>query len=387
MSRPRYVVAVGLVVALAGFLFYTHSLPEYQPPPDPAAQNGGVPSAAKTSAAPTITNAKSPMNGSASKTGGTGPAEPRPVADGAAFTHSEQCVGCHKAIYDEWKADQHSTAWTEEIFQTFTEDYKRAECLGCHAPEPLLDVGIHTNEPKLRESHRADGVGCLTCHMQDGKSHGTLGSGAPCGGILEPKLKSSQACYHCHSTHNLFKEYLASDAYKKGITCQDCHMKEVERPVAADGPKRKTRMHTFHSGGHDPEGLKKALEVGLKVEGRTLTVTVTNVGAGHGVPGEINNRQIALEISVLTMRKEIVDGKEVEMPEEVLARRPIFEAPPRFMRDKIPSKQVFPGEPRVMTFELPIDHGIVETKMLYRLDKQTVLWDEAFLLGTKSLKF
>ncbi|MCK6474606.1 MAG: hypothetical protein L6R28_23045 [Planctomycetes bacterium] len=378
MSRLRFVVAAGVVGALAAFLLYTYSLPEYQPPADPAS---------KTNAAPTAAEGKSPLGGPASKTGGLGPAEPRPVADRAAFTNSEQCATCHKQIYDEWKADQHSTAWTEEIFKTFTENYARAECLSCHAPVPLLDVGIDTNEPKLRESHRADGVGCLACHMKDGKSYGTLGSGAACGGILEPKLKTSQACYHCHSTHNLFKEYLASDAYKKGITCQDCHMKEVERPVAADGPKRKTRMHTFHAGGHDPEGLKKALEVDLKVEGRTLTVTVTNVGAGHGVPGEINNRQIALEISVLTTRKEIVDGKEVEMPEEVLARRPILEAPPRFMRDKIPSKQVFPGEPRVMTFELPIDHGTVETKMMYRLDKQTVLWDEAFLLGTKSLKF
>lgn len=386
MSRLRYVVAAGLVGALAGFLLYTHSLPEYQPPPDPAVQNGGSPAVIKTIPPPTPDD-KSPAPVSASKTNGTEPTKPRPAATSEAFTHSAQCAGCHKEIYDEWKADQHSTAWAEEIYQTFTENYTRAECLSCHAPEPLLDVGIETNEPKLRESHRADGVGCLACHMKNGQSHGTLGSGAACGGILEPKLKTSQACYHCHSTHNLFKEYMASDAYKKGITCQDCHMKEVERSVAADGPKRKTRVHTFHAGGHDPEGLKKALEVDLKVEGRTLTVTVTNVGAGHGVPGEINNRQIALEISVLTTRKEIVDGKEVEMPEEVLARRPIFEAPPRFMRDKIPSKQVFPGEPRVMTFELPIDHGTVETKMMYRLDKQTVLWDEAFLLGTKSLKF
>jgi nitrate/TMAO reductase-like tetraheme cytochrome c subunit len=286
-----------------------------------------------------------------------------PVATAAlrTFTESRECAECHREIYDEWLKDQHSTAWSEEKFERFTEKYTRVECLSCHAPEPMLQVGVKS-EPKLRETHRAEGVDCLSCHVKDGRTFGTLGSNAPCGGTKEQTLATAEACYHCHSAHNLYKEFLASDHYKRGMTCQDCHMEKVERAVATGGPVRKTRKHFFHAGAHDLEAVKKSLELGLAVENKELVVTITNVGAAHGVPGEVNNRVMRLELSLQA------PNKETGAMEEQRAYRETFRPPPRFMRDKIKSSQIMPGEPRVLRYPLPAESGRVEALMTFKLE-------------------
>src|SRR5687767_7948906 len=63
-------------------------------------------------------------------------------AHGRLFTHSAECAECHQEIYDEWQRDQHASAWTEEKFSRFTANFTRIECLNCHAPEPMLQVGM-----------------------------------------------------------------------------------------------------------------------------------------------------------------------------------------------------------------------------------------------------
>lgn len=354
----RAAIAFGLVLCMIAFLYVASRFSEETPAPE-------------TQPAP-VTPPLPDLSG--------GPGRAPLV-----FTSSQQCRDCHSEIYTEWLSDQHASAWTESNFQTFTENYKRVECLSCHAPQPMLQVGIE-KDPLLRDTDRTAGVDCLTCHIKDGRVHGTLGSNGACDGILEPQLKTSQACFHCHHTHNLFKEFEASPQFKQGMTCQDCHMAVVERVVSPGGPKRKTRKHFIHGGGHDPEALKKTLSLDLKVEGRTLTATVTNIGAAHGVPGEINNRIVRLEISVLVKQKELFQGKEQEIENEVRAWRRDFQPPPRMARDKIPSTQIMPGEPRVLTFELPVDHGRIEAILTYRLEA-TLLMAQGVEMGRAEIKF
>ncbi len=371
MSIIQKTISILLVALLAGFLNYTATLNENQAdvdsPKDKAPANK-PPAPDKKQTAPDP-NTKVPDL-------------EHPL------TNSAQCQACHPKIYEEWKQDQHSTAWTEEVFVTYTESYNRVECLSCHAPKPMLEIGIE-KEPVLRDktSHRGDGVGCFACHMKNGKSHGTLGSKAACGGILEPALKTSQACYHCHHTHNLFKEYLASEYPKKGVSCQDCHMKEVERAVAVGGKIRKTRRHFIHAGGHDVEALKTVLKLDLAEKDGQLTVTVTNIGAGHGVPGEINNRIVRLEISVLVPAK--VRPGEAPIPgglEEIQAFQEIFRAPPRLSRNKIPSTQILPGEPRVLTYKLNAKHGKISASLTFKIEPY-ILNSEAVPMTKKDLKF
>jgi nitrate/TMAO reductase-like tetraheme cytochrome c subunit len=277
------------------------------------------------------------------------------------FTHGAECAECHQEIYSEWQRDQHSTAWTEEKFVRFTENLTRIECLSCHAPQPMLQTGMK-QEPVLRETRREEGVSCLTCHIKEGRTVGTLGSNAVCGGTQEKRLATSEACYHCHSTHNLYKEYLASPQFKQGVSCQDCHMQQVERAVAKGGPVRKTRSHLFHGGGHDIDAIRKSLDLKVHAENGQAVITVSNVGAAHGVPGEINNRIIVLEVSLLAPNPETGDE------EELNAYRESFRAPRRFMRDKVPTTQIMPGEPRVLKYTLPAAHGRVEAALKFKLE-------------------
>jgi nitrate/TMAO reductase-like tetraheme cytochrome c subunit len=302
------------------------------------------------------------------------------------FTESLQCIECHEQIYDEWRRDEHATSWTGMAFKDFTNRYQRVECLSCHAPKPMLEVGIK-KEPQVRTGSRVDGVDCFACHMKNGKSHGTLGSKAVCGGVLEPALKTSQACYHCHAAHNLFKEYLESSQYKQGKQCQDCHMKPILRPVAEGGPVRTTRSHVIHGGGHDAEALQSVLDLHLAVAKGELVVTVRNVGAAHGVPGEINNRIVRLEVSVLICKgKEKVEDLNAEGVEEVWADEVIFQAPPRLSRNLIPSTQIMPGKPRVLKWPLGVPHGKVLAALSYKLEK-TMLNSEATPMVSKEIDF
>ena len=139
-------------------------------------------------------------------------------------------------------------------------------------------------------------------------------------------------------------------------------MQQVERAVATGGPIRKTRKHTFHGGAHDIAAMRAALDLKIHVEDGKAVVTVTNVGAAHGVPGEINNRLIVLEVSLLAKNAET--GEE----EELSAHREYFQPPRRFMRDKVPSTQIMPGEPRVLKYKLPAPHGRIEAAMKFKLE-------------------
>ena len=75
---------------------------------------------------------------------------------------------------------------------------------------------------------------------------------------------------------------------ERGFICQNCHMPEIERPVATGGPIRWGRQHLWR-GGHDPEMVKRA--VGIKVvaepaepkPGDKVQVTLTLINAGQGI--------------------------------------------------------------------------------------------------------
>jgi nitrate/TMAO reductase-like tetraheme cytochrome c subunit len=303
-----------------------------------------------------------------------------PPASRAQFAQSLECRSCHAAVYDEWRQDEHATAWTEDLFRVFTADYRQVECLPCHAPAPMLETGIEKT-PQLRNEARPDGVGCPACHVRDHRACGPRGSTAPCGGAAEPALKTSRACFHCHSAHDLFKEYESSEQARQGMICQDCHMPKRRLQDAEGGPARDGRSHRFIWGGHDPEGLRRALKLDLAVQASELTVTITNVGAAHGVPGEINNRVVCLEVSVLA------PGGGAEAPEEeVLARRETLRAPKRLARGLVPTTQVLPGQPRVYAYRLPVSHGRVSASLTYKL-QDSLLDSQAVPMTGAELRF
>ncbi len=56
------------------------------------------------------------------------------------FTTNEDCEPCHREIFEEWFEDQHSQAWFNEPL--LEQNPKLTECNNCHAPQPILVVGI-----------------------------------------------------------------------------------------------------------------------------------------------------------------------------------------------------------------------------------------------------
>ena len=156
-------------------------------------------------------------------------------------------------------------------------------------------------------------------------------------------------------------------------------MEQVTRPVAEGQAARKTRRHLFHGGGHDSGALKQALKLELAVKEKELVVTVSNVGAAHGVPGEISNRVVTLIVSIGT------GPAGGAISDEVRAYREIFRAPPRLARDKIPSTQIMPGAPLVLRYPLPIEHGLVEASLSYKLEFSEL--GEGESMAQKALSF
>jgi hypothetical protein len=51
---------------------------------------------------------------------------------------------------------------------------------------------------------------------------------------------------------------------ERGFICQSCHMPAVDRPVADNGPIRRGRRHLWR-GGHDPDMVKRAAAIQVKV--------------------------------------------------------------------------------------------------------------------------
>ncbi|GMR08617.1 MAG: hypothetical protein BMS9Abin26_1623 [Gammaproteobacteria bacterium] len=124
---------------------------------------------------------------------------------------AEECGGCHKAFYDEWRTTIHSQAWTDPYFQA---DWKfedeRDACRLCHTPldrqQPQKVLGyrdkdkwdpILEDNPDFDPKLQHEGVTCAACHYRDGKIVGVLGNtNAP---HPVKKLEDpNQVCVRCH---------------------------------------------------------------------------------------------------------------------------------------------------------------------------------------------
>ena len=117
---------------------------------------------------------------------------------GTQFPHSNACAECHVDIYSEWEHSPHAAAFASEQFTRATDNYRFKECLGCHAPEPVLTAG----EPAAAESDRETGVACVACHLDQGAMVGPIeptGIAKPHPIRVDPVLfEDGNLCGRCH---------------------------------------------------------------------------------------------------------------------------------------------------------------------------------------------
>lgn len=255
------------------------------------------------------------------------------LPEGLSSLKAESCGACHPDIYNEWKTSIHSQAYNDPFFQAYwTKDKHIWVCLNCHTPlenqQPTLikdiprdrvERAVQEPNPHYDQDYQQEGVTCAACHVRDGVILGPFDDAkAPHPTKYDSTFRTPELCQRCHSVvggpaqfYNggpcgTYPEF--EDGYwrkERGYICQSCHMPEVERPIAIGGPVRKGRQHLWR-GGHDPEMVKRAIDVKVVTEpaepkpGDTIRVmlTLVNAGAGHKLPTGDPDRHFTVEFAV-----------------------------------------------------------------------------------------
>ncbi len=254
---------------------------------------------------------------------------------------AESCGTCHREIYDEWKTSIHAHAYEDPFFQAYWKKDKNIwVCLNCHTPlenqQPTLikeiprgrvEKAVQEPNPHYDAEYQKESITCAVCHVRDGVIYGPFeDSAAPHPTKFDPNFRTAQVCYRCHNVvsgpaqfYNVgpcgtYAEYEGKFfMQERGFICQSCHMPEIDRPVATDGPIRRGRQHLW-AGGHDPDMIKRAVAVQIKADPPhpkpgdqvTFTLTLINAGAGHKIPTGDPDRHFTIEFLVEDRAKRVV---------------------------------------------------------------------------------
>lgn len=254
---------------------------------------------------------------------------------------AESCGTCHREIYDEWKASIHAHAFADPFFQAYWKKDKNIwVCLNCHTPlenqQPTLikeiprgrvEKAIQEPNPHYDAEYQKEAITCAACHVRDGIIYGPFeDSAAPHPTKFDPNFRTTQICYRCHNVVSgpaqfynagpcgTYAEYEGKFFMReRGFICQSCHMPEIDRPVATNGPIRRGRQHLWR-GGHDPDMIKRAVAVQIKADPShpksgdqvTFTLTLINAGAGHKIPTGDPDRHFTIEFLVEDRAKQVV---------------------------------------------------------------------------------
>lgn len=263
------------------------------------------------------------------------------------FGDPDLCGTCHVEIFRQWSASMHRTytnpafVWANGQAAKDTKGETKDFCIECHTP-----IGAVTGENGLISANGLSalakkGVSCDFCHTIDRVNPDWPGNASfhvspgrvkrgPYKDSVAPKHKTAYSKLHteaefCGMCHNLshptsgiplentYTEWKNSSYAKKGVVCQDCHMPPKPGRAATRGPKRdKVFAHTFVGANYRfaeknlaVANLQKSAKLALSMSGTQITpgnqlsvsVKVTNVGAGHYLPtGLTELREMWLEV-------------------------------------------------------------------------------------------
>lgn len=254
---------------------------------------------------------------------------------GAAF-----CGTCHQEIYSKWSQNsRHAVATSNENFLSFkgkfTENFMLNKMMGeemCYACHGSKDVNA--------------GVDCETCH-------GTASSDTPIMDTHVAKftpgrenLEKPDFCAKCHEIENVmtpYSDWLESDAAKRDITCQGCHMEPKGSEVRYHGFDTITRNEDIYQGDLAVKDFK--------LDFPQFSLAVENKIAGHGVPVGGPSRILVLELSFLDSEDE-VKYKIIEKFHKKFELLPIIGLMPDSNR-LIENTQLQSGEVRKLSYTLP----------------------------------
>lgn len=282
------------------------------------------------------------------------------VPEGLTSLRAESCGSCHTEIYKEWKESIHAHAYEDPFFQAYWKKDKNIwVCLNCHTPlenqQPTLikdiprgrvEKALQEPNPHYDSAYQKESVTCAACHVRDGVIYGPYDdSAAPHPTKFDPNFRTTQVCNRCHHVVSgpvqfyrvgpcgTYAEYEGKFFMKeRGFICQSCHMPEIDRPVALNGPIRRGRQHLW-KGGHDPDMIKRAVAVQVKADPPdpkpgelvTFTLTLVNAGAGHKIPTGDPDRHFTVEFAVEDRAKQVRESQQSTMGRWILWQPAIVE--------------------------------------------------------------
>ena len=228
--------------------------------------------------------------------GGGGSIDPHlEILKQSQFPSAALCGRCHQQIFTEWASSNHAYASISPMFHKFeqavnalTSGTMGSFCVRCHQ-----QVGTQIGEPREsplweRSLVAREGVTCITCHrvnqsffkvngerhVQPGSIYEPVYNTGDAPGVAEviserdfykistnpeeegfpihggakvfETIGQSEFCVSCHQVavnigiklEVVWEQYRDSPAFRKGVTCQDCHMGKIpgEAKGYATGP-------------------------------------------------------------------------------------------------------------------------------------------------------
>jgi hypothetical protein len=252
-----------------------------------------------------------------------------------------RCGECHEKMIEEWLPSAHSRAASSPVYRAAVASAKDATCGRCHAPLAAVVA---------REDAAMDGVTCDVCHTLREPKPAPAGAGfrlaiddmvkfGPRCDLKDhyfhrmgcsPEHKQAAICGSCHwwERNGLpviteYADWRAGPVASK--PCQSCHMPAERASLAVGAPERSGVPHHGLLGvASDLRQRALRLEVSSRYDaaaGTTaVTVTLTNVNAGHFVPAGLPERRIAVRVTVgvevqtLALGRMLVDESGAEAP-------------------------------------------------------------------------
>ncbi|MCW8933055.1 MAG: cytochrome c family protein [Gammaproteobacteria bacterium] len=267
------------------------------------------------------------------------------IPEGSISLKAKDCGVCHVEIYQEWQTSLHAKAFIDPFFTAYLKkDKGDPTCSVCHTPlenqSPIIltsDSGhyddlITTPNPNYDPELQKEGVTCAACHVKDGVILGPYRKkelNAPHPVAYDEKFLKKSLCKQCHEVpskdFSLMKEGICSTGMEsntgiwsaRGYICQDCHMPAIKRPLMAGYPEREGRKHLW-PGAYSKSQLQKVFTFKAEKNDNTISITITNSGAGHKAPTGDTDRFIILDFFWIDQLGEKTELTSIEFKRQVI---------------------------------------------------------------------